>query len=230
MAKKETSIFDYFRKLTSQTGDTKKENNINYRELLRDSRYAVNWFNDKLKELGQIPDRRVILADTGKNRRLRQEPIYGKMFLFYYDAKTKNKLKYFDRFPIVIPIQSIRTSDGNEGFIGLNLHYLSPELRVKFLDKLFDLTNNQRKDTTTKFALTLSLLQKASKLKAFKPCLKIYLTNPNHIESSMLELSYQDWIIVSLLPTEKFVTYRNKAAGSPVKSSKVWSDSRKKIK
>jgi len=218
MRKKEISVFDHYRNLKTD------------REILRDSRKAVVWFNTQLKKLGSIPDRKVILTDTGKNRKLRNEPIYGKMFLFFYDAKTKTDLNYFDRFPIVIPIESVTTNIGSRGFLGLNLHYLEPTLRIRFLNLLFDIKNNKRNDVTTRFTLTYKLLKKTKKLKAFQPCLKIYLTDPRHIQSSMLELSYPDWITVSMLPTEFFVSYKSKASGAKVSNLNVWSDSRRKIK
>ena len=45
----------------------------------------------------------------------------GGMFLFFYNPKLKDKLPYYDRFPLVIPLE--RYADG---FLGINLHYLPP--------------------------------------------------------------------------------------------------------
>ena len=45
----------------------------------------------------------------------------GKLFFYRYDAKTKEKLEYWDMFPIVIPF-SIHVN----GWTGMNLHYLNP--------------------------------------------------------------------------------------------------------
>jgi hypothetical protein len=87
--------------------------------------------------------------------------------------------------------------------------------------------SNEKKNYTTKFLLSY---EKLSKFKEFKVCLKIYLTKPNHIKSNMLELSYQDWVTVSLLPTELFVTYKNNGNGRRYSKDKVWADSRKKLK
>ena len=213
---KDKSIFDQFRSLTS-------------RQLIPKTQKAIDWYQQTLKGLGSST-RESLLTDTSADRRLRKSPVYGKMFIFFYDAKTKEDLKYFDRFPIVIPIEPYEHENGSKGFIGLNLHYLPPLLRMRFLDKLHEIKNNNKNNNTTKFKLTYELLSGASKLKEFKPCLKIYLTNPNHIKSNMLEINYPDWVSVSLLPTELFVTYKNNGRGRRYSKEKVWADSRRKIK
>ena len=45
----------------------------------------------------------------------------GKMYMFFYDAKYKDTLPFFDIFPLVFPIEFY-----SEGFLGINLHYLPP--------------------------------------------------------------------------------------------------------
>ena len=49
--------------------------------------------------------------------RARPDAVIGRMYFFYYDAKNKDKLPQWDRFPLVLPIERY----GN-GFLGLNLH------------------------------------------------------------------------------------------------------------
>ena len=44
----------------------------------------------------------------------------GRLNMFLYDPKYKDKLPYYDVFPLVLPIQ--RYSDG---FLGINFHYLT---------------------------------------------------------------------------------------------------------
>ena len=43
----------------------------------------------------------------------------GRMSMFFYDPKFKNRLPYYDTFPLVLPLETMRG-----GFIGLNFHYL----------------------------------------------------------------------------------------------------------
>ena len=104
------------------------------------------------------------------------------------------------------------------GFLGLNLHYLPPVLRAKFLDSLLDVTNNKRYDETTKFSVTYDLLKRASKYKYFKPCIKHYLSS--HVRSRFARVEPPEWEIATFLPIADF---------QKVSQQKVWADSRRKI-
>ena len=55
----------------------------------------------------------------------------GRMYTFFYDPKTKEKLPYYDRFPLVLPLETIPG-----GFMGLNFHYIRPVQRVSLLNNL----------------------------------------------------------------------------------------------
>ena len=57
----------------------------------------------------------------------------GKMCMFFYDPKHKDTLPFYDSFPLVIIIGKAKG-----GFLGMNLHYLPPLLRAKFLDALME--------------------------------------------------------------------------------------------
>ena len=47
--------------------------------------------------------------------------------------KHKETLPFYDSFPLVIIIGKAKG-----GFLGMNLHYLPPTLRAKFLDALME--------------------------------------------------------------------------------------------
>jgi hypothetical protein len=151
---------------------------------------------------------------------MREEPIelsnreiVGSMYMFFYDPKGKKELPYYDSFPLVIVIGP---ADG--GFLGLNLHYLPPILRAKFLDSLLDFTNNKKYDETTRFRLSYNLLQRAARMKYFKPCIKHYLND--QVRSRFARVPAPEWEIATFLPTADF------QKGS---KSKVYSDSRRMI-
>ena len=155
------------------------------------------------------------------NRRelMREEPIEmksryasGKMFFFFYDAKHRKTLPYWDAFPLIIAI-----GPAQKGFYGLNLHYLPIPLRAKFLDGLMDLTNNRKFDETTKFQLEYSYLTRAAKMKYFKPCFKHYLTK--QVEGKLALVPAPEWEIATFLPTAQWQGDKNK----------VYTDSRKMI-
>ena len=87
---------------------------------------ARDWLKAKVASLS--PNRTALMKDRDN---LKDKSMLGRMYFYFYDPKTKDMLPYYDRFPLVIPIE--RYSDG---FLGLNLHYISPKQRVILLDKL----------------------------------------------------------------------------------------------
>jgi len=105
------------------------------------------------------------------------------------------------------------------GFMGLNLHYLPLDVRAKFLDALLGTINNERYDESTRFRLSYDMLKRASRLKAFRPCLKRYLSS--HVRSRLALVPAPEWEIATFLPTADF----EKAT-----SSEVYKDSRRKMR
>ena len=169
---------------------------------------ARQWLKAKVGELRPTP------AALMKDReRLKDKSIIGKMYFFFYDPKTKDSLPYYDRFPLVIPIE--RYSDG---FLGLNLHYIHPKQRIILLDKLSDTATNRRFDEKTKLRLSYQYLSSASTAFQAMPCIKRYLFN--HLTSRFLEIPADEWDIAALLPVEQF----EKAS-----TSKVYAESRKRF-
>jgi len=95
------------------------------------SKEARDWFVERVKELNGRINRNKLLRDTEvKQQNL---PKWGFMYMFLYDAKYKETLPYFDRFPLVIML-----APAPGGFLGMNLHYLHPRIRAIFLDRLLE--------------------------------------------------------------------------------------------
>jgi len=172
------------------------------------SRQARDWLKSKIPDLN--PTIKKVVID--KNRYV-SNSVIGKMYFFYYDPKTKDDLPYYDRFPLVIPIQMYR-----DGFLGLNLHYIHPKHRIILLDKLSELATNNKFNETTRLRLSYSILASFSKAFEATPCLKRYLSS--HVQSRFVQIEANEWDIAALLPVEQF----EKAS-----TGKVWSDSRKKF-
>ena len=168
---------------------------------------ARSWLQSKVKNLSASPSK--LMQDR---QRLVDNTIIGKMYFFYYDPKTKDTLPYYDRFPLVIPID--RYSDG---FLGLNLHYINPRDRVILLDKLSTTLNNKNYDESTKFRINYAYLSAASKVFESTPCIKRYLFR--NVGSRFLQITADEWDIAAMLPVERF----QKAT-----KQKVFAESRKK--
>jgi hypothetical protein len=145
--------------------------------------------------------------------KLTNREIVGSMYMFFYDPKHKETLPYYDSFPLIIVL-----GPAEGGFLGLNLHYLPPTLRAKFLDAILDVTNNKRYDDTTRFRLTYNLLQRAASMKYYKACIKHYLND--HVRSRFALVAPPEWEIATFLPTADF----QKAS-----RNQVYADSKRKI-
>jgi hypothetical protein len=174
------------------------------------TRQSREWFRQKARQITGI-DRQDLMGEEEVQRT--SSEIAGHMYMFFYDPKTKDKLPYYDRFPLVIVV-----GPAEGGFYGLNLHYLQPIVRAKFLDALLEITNNNRYDDTTKFSLSYKLLKRSSKLRYFAPCFKHYLSS--HVKGRFAKISAPEYEIATFLPTADFAK-----AGQ----SKVYMDSRKII-
>lgn len=170
---------------------------------------ARNWLRQKATEVRSANPRTAIQQGPLLTNRISP----GNMYLFGYDPKTKDELPYYDRFPLVFPFRKVQN-----GFYGINLHYLPPLLRAKLMDGLYDTVNNDKMDETTKLRINYRILQSASKFRYFEPCVKHYLNN--HVKTRFLQIEPMQWDVALFLPLERF------AKASKVK---VYADSKKKI-
>ena len=137
----------------------------------------------------------------------------GGLYFFGYDAKTKDKLPYWDKFPLVLALEKY-----SDGFLGLNLHYLPVKYRVAFLDKLMDFSIPGAKNEVLILRVTYDILQASKRFKEFKPCVKRYLSS--HIQTKMVAVKQDEWVSAAFLPVQKFVG---------ASASVVWQESLEKI-
>ena len=176
---------------------------------------ARRWFRERASEITQVntakflskADQSRMLNYVGKNN-------IGQMFTFSYDAKLKKKLPYWDRFPLVFMIETY-----NDGFLGLNLHYLPLSYRSRLMDALYRTMNNKRNDESTRLIISYQILKSAAKYRYFKPCVKRYLLG--HVGSSYMRILPNEWDMALCLPTERFQKARKQV---------VWQESIEQIK
>jgi len=165
---------------------------------------SVRWFRDKIKELGTPPARQLVSEGL-----IRGRPGLGRMNFFYYDAKNKATLPYWDRFPLVLPIEEY-----NDGFLGLNFHYLSIPMRLKLLNVISEYATNDRMDETTRIRLTWNRIKRNP---IVRPTVKRYLAD--HVKSSFRVISAEEMMAAVLLPVQRFVPANIE--------NKVYADSRR---
>ena len=169
----------------------------NLRVKPQDVAAAFKWFRAKEKSLAK-GDRQFVLH---------KRPNIGQLYLFRYDPKFKDVLPWYDAAPIVFPFQL----KGN-GFIGLNMHYLPPVLRMKLFEALEKKTTgkNERK----KVELSYQILQGASSLKLFEPTVHRYLFS--HLQTGLGRIPTDEWKTAIKLPLADF---RKKSASTVWKNS-----------
>jgi hypothetical protein len=121
----------------------------------------------------------------------------GKVLFYTYDPKTKEKLKYWDMYPLVIPF-----SYHFNGWTGMNMHYLPPLYRAQLFTALMTLANNTELDPLTKLNVTYQILKNSSRFAYFKPCIKRYLIS--HLRSRIMIINPMQWTKVMMMPLAGF--------------------------
>lgn len=175
-------------------------------ELRTMSKDSLKWLMAKIADV-----RGVRVAKSISNEKVRQvnKFILGGLYCFYYNPKGKMDLPYYDQFPMVLALERY-----NDGFLGLNFHYLPIKYRVVFLDKLMNFAMMGDAGEIMRMRVTYDILTASKRLKEFKPCIKRYLSS--HIQSKILTIQPNEWDIAALLPLQQF-----KGATAP----EVWQDS-----
>ena len=131
------------------------------------------------------------LFQSGK---LLGRPSVGRMSMFYYDPKTKNRLPYYDTFPLVLPLDTFRG-----GFIGLNFHYLPYGMRFALLQDIQSYATNGKFDSSTRIGANYNSLKGN---KYLKPTIKKYLWS--QVRSRFLRVDVNEMALASYLPVAQF--------------------------
>ena len=163
-------------------------------------RKAMDWFNSVVKKT----QRAAIPASTGRqelmsdrNTGITTRPEIGQMYLFQYEAKWREILPYWDKWPLIFPFDYAKG-----GFYGINLHYLPPKRRIDLLTALIR-AQGTAGNLDEKYRLKLSY----NIITGFKPakqCIKRYLFGQVQ-GKGLYGISGEDWSYAAALPLQKFV-------------------------
>ena len=147
---------------------------------------SYDWYRKQVRSMTTPGARSLINKGKATLR-----PKYGIMNLFGYDPKHKEKLPYYDTFPLIFPLEPAKG-----GFIGLNFHYLPPLARVRFLRSLANTTNNNKFDKSTRYKINWrnnTFMKKTAKHYLF-----------NHVRTSFLNITAEEMAIAIFLPVARF--------------------------
>ena len=194
MAKNPSSLQDVFDK--------------NKYDLKTATKKSRAWFDQQVTLLSKqrITPPKVL---QGNPAQIKSSITPGKLYMYFYDPKLKAELPYYDKFPMVFPFRKVQG-----GFLGLNMHYLPYQIRIKLLDRLMTFKSNSKMDETTKIKYSWALIDGVSRYNAAIPCVKHYLLD--HVRSPFREVPSNDWATAMLLPVERFVG---------ASKQQIWADS-----
>ena len=145
-------------------------------KLRKSGKEPYQWYRNRIKELG-TPSQAQLIRDGKITGRVN----FGALNMFIYDPKLKNKLPYYDTFPLVLPIEKYR-----DGFLGINFHYLPYALRARLLSRL---------DPNANYSALKNV-------KLVKPTLKRYLNS--NVRSRFRKLEEEDFMTAIMLPVQRF--------------------------
>ena len=149
-------------------------------------RKSYDWYRRKVRSM-TTPSAKTLINQGKATIR----PKYGIMNLFGYDPKHKDKLPYYDTFPLIFPLEPAKG-----GFYGINFHYLQPGARVAFLRQLQRFATDKNYDKNTRFNIgELSG-------RYFKKTIKRYLFN--QVRTSFLNITADEMAIAIFLPVARF--------------------------
>lgn len=161
---------------------------------------SAKWFTDSIK--------------AGVRGHKVAKPTPGKLYAYIYDAKHKETLPYWDKYPLIIYLGL-----GKHNLMyGLNLHYIPPKARQQFLEELL-----KQYASTPTITNSTKLKIDWSKVKGFQGAdqmIKAYI--PANIKGTLIEIKPSDWANVVMMPLQQFMS-----KGKRFSAQKVWANSKK---
>ena len=135
------------------------------------------WYRNRIKELG-TPN----TAELLRSGKLAKRPHEGFLNMYIYAPKFKDKLPYYDSFPLIMYLKP-----AEKGFYGLNFHYLPYALRARLLDA----AGQDKLDVNA-----------VSRSRLTKPTIKRYLFG--YLRSMCLRIDPEDNLTAIMLPVQRF--------------------------
>ena len=148
---------------------------------------SFDWYRKQVKDMTTPGAKSLITRGKATLR-----PKYGMMNLFGYDAKHKATLPYYDKFPLIFPIEPAKG-----GFIGINFHYLPFGARVAFLKQLSQYATDENYDNQTRY--NLDWVNNSY----FRKTTKRYLNS--QVRTSFLNIPADEMAVAIFLPVARFV-------------------------
>lgn len=191
--------------------------NVDLRER---NRKSMLWLQEKARSINTRSNNATsFIREDGHTLLNKGNEGVGKMYMYFYDAKHKDTLPYYDQVPCIFVLERYRSS-----FLGLNMHYLAYRERALLLDALLELENNARIPENKRLRVSYEIIKAFSRSELAQPCIKKYLYS--QIRSRFIRVPVDEWHIVAMLPYQQF----RDGTGKAIPARKVWADSRRVAK
>jgi hypothetical protein len=169
-----------------------------YHVDLKDVKKSKAWFETQIKamEKARVTPRNLMTKDGGM--KLTSNLVPTRMYAFYYMPMTRDKLPYYDTFPLIFPLS--RTQDN---FHGLNMHYLDYPARFALFRVLLKIASTPNITDASRMKISWGQIQGLAGTALAQACIKQYRFD--HVRSPFLEIKPTDWATAMMLPCHRFV-------------------------
>lgn len=164
----------------------------------RNTAKSISWFSKYIPKAYNKVRTSQVMRDANLYA---DKIIPGDMYFFVYDALHKEKLPVWDAFPLIFPWDSW-TKNGVSYFIGINLHYLPPMLRLKAMQALLTLRNRKSYKAGTRLKISWQVLSALSESKLFKHSVKMY--RMDQVRSRFIRVPPASWEMAMFLPIARW--------------------------
>jgi len=148
---------------------------------------------------------------------------FGRIYTFLYKPKYRDKLSFYDNFPINLILGHIETKEGKRNPFGINLSFIPPKTRIAILDRLWTVFNDEivenRKivsDTKTLFnhkvltpiPITYETAKILLKDSGFEFAIRSYIYDGGYMYTRPKVVPMDDWWRLAYAPSQ-FITGLN---------------------
>lgn len=163
----------------------------------RNTQQSLKWFSQYVPRSYNKSRTSMVMRDSSTYA---SQIMPGFMYFFDYDAIWKDTLPVWDKFPLIFPWDSW-TANGHSYFIGINIHYLNPALRLAAMSSLLQIRMEKRYRASTKLAISWKALKGMSTHKLFEHSVKMYRLDA--VRSRFIKIPSQSWELAAFLPVAR---------------------------
>lgn len=186
-----------------------------YRDRIKGQRKhsaeSLEWFRKRVSKDTRVKASQIIddPASYDVQNPKGNKGMIGKLYLFEYQAEQAGDVEVgvYDRYPMVFFFGTGKTKAGNRTLTGLNIHYLTPSQRAVLYQKLIAFKTSKAWTPNVKVKLQWDLIKAAAGAQIVEKAVHSYRVD--RIQSRMISIPVDDWIITIFLQLQQFVKIKD---------------------